>query len=315
MLRGKDNSNQSVAAETGLSRNRLCRDRAGGFDGDAHSGGHVALSVLTEDTRQTMADKRPAGTSRQPDANEARCVADAAREAARATRRAGVRKAIRSVLSGVALSLLLVGGAIAAEEYVVTEGDTLNGIALRHGVTAAAMVRANGLVDSELIKPGQTLAIPEPERAALTTRGSRTGIPDAIYATTRNPFLWPLRGLVTTYFGEKGSYWRRGYHPGLDIGASFGSLVKAVGTGVVVESEESGYNSGYGSYVKIDHGGGLVSLYGHLDRVHMAVGDRVGPGDRIGTVGMTGFTTGPHLHLEFRQDGDVRDPIGYIGDE
>jgi murein DD-endopeptidase MepM/ murein hydrolase activator NlpD len=66
--------------------------------------------------------------------------------------------------------------------------------------------------------------------------------------------------------------------------------------------------SGYGLHVIIDHGGGLSSLYGHLDTVVVASGDAVTAGEMIGTVGSTGNATGPHLHFEVRRDGIPEDP-------
>jgi murein DD-endopeptidase MepM/ murein hydrolase activator NlpD len=91
-----------------------------------------------------------------------------------------------------------------------------------------------------------------------------------------------------------------------------GSQIVAADEGVVIEAEASGYNSGYGSYVKIDHGGGVHTLYAHLARVQVEVGDQIAAGEPIGTVGMTGFTTGPHLHLEVRVDGQIQDPLRWL---
>ena len=102
--------------------------------------------------------------------------------------------------------------------------------------------------------------------------------------------------------------------PGLDIAAPVGTPIRAAADGTVIESESTGNNSGYGSYVKIDHGGGLVSLYGHMSTVRASVGDYVTAGTVLGAVGMTGFTTGPHLHLEFRQGGATNpiDPLVHL---
>ncbi len=226
--------------------------------------------------------------------------------AGRREAKSAIRTAIRSALAGVALSLLLVSAAFAAD-YVVVPGDTLNDIAERHGTTAAALIRANGLRDGDLILVGQILTIP--------TDAVPYGLPEAS-ASSRLPLrggaLWPVDGPITTYFGEVGSFWRRGWHPGLDIGAAIGTPVVAVRPGTVATAETTGYNSGYGSYVRIDHGEGLSTLYAHLGRVLVVVGDTVLAGQPIGTVGMTGFTTGPHLHFEVRQNDEVQDPLRYL---
>jgi murein DD-endopeptidase MepM/ murein hydrolase activator NlpD len=223
-----------------------------------------------------------------------------------------MRQAIRSALAGVSLSLALVVSAFAeTATYTVRPGDTLVDIAERHGVAARDVVIENGLVGSDTIQPGQELRIPgEAPRSAPPSRGVRTEGP--LDAPAPGQMVWPLQGAITTYFGEPGALWRRGYHPGLDIGAPLGSQIVTAGGGVVVEAETSGYNSGYGSYVKVDHGGGVHTLYAHLARVSLAVGDQVAAGDAVGTVGMTGFTTGPHLHLEVRVDGEIRDPLKWL---
>jgi murein DD-endopeptidase MepM/ murein hydrolase activator NlpD len=208
----------------------------------------------------------------------------------------------------VALLLATAGAALAqVPTYTVQDGDTVLAIAARLGVTAAALVRENELSDADVIRPGQVLRLPSGEaRAELSSRGVRNERPPT------GAFTWPLRGPITTYFGEPGALWRRGYHPGLDVAAPVGAQIAAVGAGVVIEAEWSGSNSGYGSYVKIDHGAGVHTLYAHLSRVQVDVGDQVAPGDPVGLVGMTGFTTGPHLHLEVRVDGQIRDPLEWL---
>jgi murein DD-endopeptidase MepM/ murein hydrolase activator NlpD len=212
------------------------------------------------------------------------------------------------VLAGVALALATAGLALAeAPTYTVEAGDTLIGIAARLDVSARELVHENELSDADMIRPGQVLRVPAGgSRLAPSSRGSRAERP------TPGGFVWPLRGPITTYFGEPGSLWRRGYHPGLDIAGPMGSWIVAAGEGVVIEAESSGYNSGYGSYVKIDHGGGVHTLYAHLSRVQVEVGDQVAAGDAVGTVGMTGFTTGPHLHLEVRVEGQIQDPLRWL---
>ncbi|HEY3111654.1 MAG TPA: peptidoglycan DD-metalloendopeptidase family protein, partial [Chloroflexota bacterium] len=185
-----------------------------------------------------------------------------------------------------------------------------NDLAARLGVPTSQLVAVNSLGDPDVLQIGQTLRLPEGasvDRARPATRGDRVESP----LLGRN-FQWPLRGPITTSFGEPGPLWRNGYHPGLDIGASIGTPIRAIADGVVIEAEEDGYNRGYGHYVKVDHGGGLHSLYGHMSVVSAREGDRVLAGSVLGQVGMTGVTTGPHLHLEVRQDGSARDPLRYI---
>jgi murein DD-endopeptidase MepM/ murein hydrolase activator NlpD len=220
---------------------------------------------------------------------------------------------VRAVLAGVVLSLAVVGVAFAeAGSYTVQSGDTLIDIASRLGVTVRDLVRENDLSDADLIQPGQVLRVPpEGRRLLVSSRGGRVETA-ATAGPTPGQFAWPLNGPITTYFGEPGPLWRRGFHPGLDIAGPIGAQIVAASDGVVIEAESSGYNSGYGSYVKIDHGGGVHTLYGHLSRVLVDVGQQVAAGDAIGAVGMTGFTTGPHLHLEVRVDGQIQDPLRWL---
>ena len=134
-------------------------------------------------------------------------------------------------------------------------------------------------------------------------------------ATNALGFALPLatRLRITTPFGERGPYWKLGYHPGMDFAVPTGTPVKAVADGVVIEAYEDGYNKGYGGYVKIDHGNGRHSLYAHLSRVDVEEGQQVSAGDKIALSGNTGVSTGPHLHLEIRQDGKHVDPAPFLG--
>ena len=98
--------------------------------------------------------------------------------------------------------------------------------------------------------------------------------------------------------------WRA--HMGVDYGAPTGTPVRSVGEGRV---QFAGVMSGYGNVVQIDHGGNDTTLYAHLSRIDVRLGETVGRGQRIGAVGATGWATGPHLHFEFRDNGVQRDPI------
>lgn len=97
------------------------------------------------------------------------------------------------------------------------------------------------------------------------------------------------------------------FHPGLDLGAAIGDVVKPIKAGQILEA---GYTTdGYGNTVLIDHGNGLTSRYAHLSIVEVSNGEKVTTETEIGKVGITGHTTGPHLHLEVRQNGVALNPI------
>jgi murein DD-endopeptidase MepM/ murein hydrolase activator NlpD len=98
--------------------------------------------------------------------------------------------------------------------------------------------------------------------------------------------------------------WRA--HLGVDYAAPTGTQVRTVGEGVV---EFAGWQSGYGNVVQIDHGQERSTTYAHLSRIDVTKGQQVEQGQRIGTVGSTGWATGPHLHFEFRVNGQHKDPL------
>jgi murein DD-endopeptidase MepM/ murein hydrolase activator NlpD len=98
--------------------------------------------------------------------------------------------------------------------------------------------------------------------------------------------------------------WRA--HLGVDYGAPIGTAVRSVGEGQV---EFAGWQNGYGNVVQVMHGGERSTLYAHLSRMEVKKGQRVEQGQKIGAVGMTGWTTGPHLHFEFRVRGQHQDPL------
>jgi murein DD-endopeptidase MepM/ murein hydrolase activator NlpD len=98
--------------------------------------------------------------------------------------------------------------------------------------------------------------------------------------------------------------WRA--HKGVDYGAPTGTPVRTVGDGKV---EFAGQQNGYGNVVQIDHGKGDTTVYAHMSRIDVRLGQAVERGQRIGAVGSTGWATGPHLHFEFRENGQQRDPV------
>ena len=121
---------------------------------------------------------------------------------------------------------------------------------------------------------------------------------------------WPMSGPMTSPYGLRTLGTRLDMHHGVDLGVPIGSAVHAMTAGTVTVA---GAKSGYGLAVMIDHGGGWVTLYGHLDRVDVAVGDRVRAGQRVGLSGNTGLSTAPHLHFEIRRFGRSRDPVPLLG--
>ena len=132
---------------------------------------------------------------------------------------------------------------------------------------------------------------------------------------TGGMMIWPIAKsgtYITSGYGNRlhpiqGVY---KYHSGLDIGnAGFGAPIVAAMDGVVTYASEMG---GYGNCVMINHGNGIITLYGHGQDIIAKVGDRVKQGDLIMTVGSTGNSTGPHLHFEVRVNGTTVSPLNYL---
>ncbi|WP_287928723.1 M23 family metallopeptidase [Brevundimonas sp.] len=100
-------------------------------------------------------------------------------------------------------------------------------------------------------------------------------------------------------------------HKGVDIAAPKGTTVFTAAEGRVVRT---GYDAGgYGNFIEVRHPNGLSTVYGHLSRIDVASGDAVTPGQRIGLVGSTGYSTGPHLHFEVRRNGSQVNPTRVVG--
>lgn len=121
---------------------------------------------------------------------------------------------------------------------------------------------------------------------------------------------WPARAPLTSPYGIRTLGTRLDMHHGVDLGVSVGTPVHAMAGGTVILA---GAKSGYGLAVMIDHGFGWVTLYGHLDRVDVSVGDEVRAGAPLGLSGNTGLSTAPHLHFEVRRFGRSRDPVPLLG--
>ena len=119
----------------------------------------------------------------------------------------------------------------------------------------------------------------------------------------------PVTGNITSRYGAVETSVRDHTHGGLDIAAPYGTNIKAAAEGTV---SYSGWMSGYGYLIIIDHANGVQTYYGHCSKLYASVGDVVTAGDVIAAVGSTGNSTGNHLHLEIRLNGEKIDPQLYI---
>lgn len=116
----------------------------------------------------------------------------------------------------------------------------------------------------------------------------------------------PVSGTITSRFGTRAS----GNHKGLDIATSTGTPIAAAASGTVTFAGWDTYGLGY--CVKISHGNGVVTVYGHCSKLYVTSGEKVSAGEAIAAVGSTGNSTGPHLHLEIRVNGVAQNPQLYL---
>ncbi|MCQ2609677.1 MAG: peptidoglycan DD-metalloendopeptidase family protein, partial [Lachnospiraceae bacterium] len=130
----------------------------------------------------------------------------------------------------------------------------------------------------------------------------------------RGGLIWPCpsSNRVTSQFGNRKSPTKGAstFHEGIDIGAKTGSQVLAAAAGEVVISK---YSYSGGNYIMISHGSGIYTVYMHLSKRNVDVGEEVSQGQKIGEVGSTGYSTGPHLHFGIRKNGKYVNPLTYVG--
>ena len=133
--------------------------------------------------------------------------------------------------------------------------------------------------------------------------------------SANSPYSWlvthPLPDMkrVSSDFGGRSMGGRAEHHSGLDLSAPSGTPIYATGPGIVTKS---GWGTGYGQYVEINHGNGYITRYAHASRLVARVGDQVKAGEHIANVGCTGRCTGPHLHYEVVKDGQHKNPSSYL---
>jgi len=203
--------------------------------------------------------------------------------------------------------------------HTVQEGDTLSAIAAARGVPLSDLIELNALLDPATITVGQRLFVPS---ARAAQRGAGAGAaPAGARGMGRAPgspplplervmaLAWPLSPALVDLSSPFGARGEREHH-GLDLRAPEGTPTLSLLDGVVTRAAFD--EGGYGWYVVVDHGDGLESRYAHHRKNLAQEGQRVARGERLGLVGSTGRSSGPHLHLELRYRGAPLDPLIYL---
>lgn len=168
----------------------------------------------------------------------------------------------------------------------------------KHIVYTATKI--NGVIDKKVVSDEK---ITKQAVSKIMVKGSQVQVASrgGGAATSTGDLDWPLSGSISQYY--------RSGHTAIDICAPVGSTIRAADSGYVTYT---GYQGGYGNFVIIDHGNGIVTRYAHCSTFKVSVGQNVSKGQAIAAVGMTGRTTGPHLHFEVMSGGSFGNPIKYL---
>lgn len=193
---------------------------------------------------------------------------------------------------------IFIPASAASRVHIVQKGETLWEISRGYQLSLKDVLQANPTVNVRTVQIGTKINIPVTGKVispAGTMEPSRGYISGAYY-------VWPLMGTITSAFGTRSS----GYHHGIDISGNTGDPVKAAADGKV---SFAGVKEVYGNTIMISHADGRVTLYAHLSAIYVKAGQAVAKGEKIGAVGTTGLTTGPHLHFEVRQGSEFVNPL------
>ena len=207
----------------------------------------------------------------------------------------------------------------AATSYRVIRGDSLYAIARRHGMTSAELARYNGISQSAMLKPGQTLSVPKTgagnskaaRAPARVARRSDTGpaaarLPRPLSRSIAK-FRWPVEGRIISRFGAKNN----GTHnDGVNLAVPAGTSVRSAENGVVAYAGNE--LKGYGNLILIRHADDWVSAYAHVDRMLVRRGDKISRGQVIAKSGRTGNVDRPQVHFELRKNSKPVNPLTHL---
>ena len=201
--------------------------------------------------------------------------------------------------------------------HTVQKGQTLDSIASVYNINVVRLKRINGVYDPRKLQIGTRLWIPgarqvlnvdskNNKKAAVKKKKKIKRIPKKDIKAIKGFLIWPVKGQLTSRFGNRNGR----HHDGIDIGARRGTSIVAAAEGKVMFS---GWGpTGYGLMVIIKHNNNLTTVYAHNAHVHVHKNQMVKQEQRIASVGSTGRSTGPHLHFEVRNDSHPINPLNYL---
>lgn len=195
--------------------------------------------------------------------------------------------------------------------HKVESGDTLASIAAKYSVPAQAIADFNYLLEPNKLALGTELVIPDakiPQPVVIDLPYIPATVDQG--ATDANAkkgwCMWPTGATVVT----QNFSW---YHNGLDIGASWGGSMPPIYACAGGTVTRAGWDPfGLGLHIRVDHGNGYETVYGHMSRLDVSYGDKVKKGEVMGLMGSTGRSTGPHVHFMVKYNGSPQDPLKYI---
>jgi len=201
---------------------------------------------------------------------------------------------VRQLAAGQRLRIPSIDGVV----YTVKKGDSLNSIVQKYGVKLSEVLDVNELT-TDTLTAGQQLFLPG---VGLDSNTLKNAMGDMFKMPITAKFRWssPFGERIDPIAGVKSK------HTGVDMACPTGTPIYASMSGKVTQA---GVNRVYGNYVIIDHGNGYQTLYAHMSKIIATKGQWVSQGTRIGLVGSTGYSTGPHLHFTVYKNGKLVNPM------
>jgi murein DD-endopeptidase MepM/ murein hydrolase activator NlpD len=270
-------------ADAAAVREREARDALDGFAGSSYRHGHVMFSSAAYIGAKDPADLLDRASMLNVLAGQYSAVMDTAQVAV--TDKVLADREAAAALADVQKNRDAAGSAKATAEQTYRGAVALE---------SEARVQVDQLAD---------------RRAALAAQStpsapSSSGSPSAP-AVSGAEVVRPVQGRLTSTYGPRDGT----IHYGIDIANSIGTPIVSAMAGTVINS---GPASGFGLWVRVQHAGGLITVYGHINESLVDVGQRVGAGEQIATLGNRGESTGPHLHFEVHQDGSKINPLPWL---